>query len=293
MLRLFVVCIYFVTCVCGYSPVAASADSATDQPPVFVEPPKLMLANVYDEPVDLSDYWVSEKFDGVRAYWDGNRFISRQGNLYRAPGWFTEGFPDRPLDGELWMGRGTFAELSGAVRRQTPDDSQWQRIRFMVFDLPGSPVPFDQRLITLQALFAAQPSPYIALVEQFRVSSHEMLEARLQEVVEQGGEGLMLHRGDSLYRAARTDDLLKVKIYRDAEAVVIAHIRGDGKYAGMLGSMVVETPDALRFRLGTGFSDAERANPPPIGSTVTYKYFGKTNDGVPRFASFLRVLPSE
>jgi DNA ligase-1 len=298
MLRLFVYfCIAFCIafCVAHYSPAATSSDStATTAPPrEQVEPPELILANVYEQQVDLQGYWVSEKLDGVRAYWDGDHFISRQGNPYHAPDWFTDSFPERPLDGELWMGRGTFAELSGAVRRQIPDDSQWQRIRFMVFDLPDSPAPFDRRLNILRSLVAAHSSPYLCLVEQFRVSSRKALEARLNAVVTGGGEGLMLHRGDSLYNGGRSDDLLKVKTYLDAEAVVLAHIPGKGKFTGMMGSMVVETADGLRFRLGTGFSDVERANPPPVGSRVTFKYYGKTRRGVPRFASFLRIRPVE
>jgi DNA ligase-1 len=41
--------------------------------------------------------------------------------------------------------------------------------------------------------------------------------------------------------------------------------------------------------LGTGFTDAQRAAPPAIGTWVTYRYRGTTDKGVPRFASFLRV----
>ncbi len=281
----------------GASVERLSVESLSPERPVNVQyqspVPGLLLANVYDDPVDLADYWVSEKLDGVRAYWNGRELISRQGNIYRAPAWFTAGFPKMPLDGELWMGRNTFAELSGAVRRQIPDDAQWRQIRYMVFDLPASELPFNQRLTALSNIVAACPSPYVALVEQFRLADHTALMEKLQQVVERGGEGLMLHRGSSIYQAARTDDLLKVKTYNDAEAVVIAHIPGSGKYAGMLGSLLVETPDSRQFRLGTGFSDAERANPPPVGSVVTFKYFGRTNKGTPRFASFMRVHASE
>lgn len=285
MLRFFL--FFGVLITCGFARAAETeVPTATFAAP---DTPALLLANVYDEDVDLRDYWVSEKLDGVRAYWDGRRLISRGGNIYLAPAWFTEGFPDVPLDGELWMGRGTFAELSGAVRRQTPDENQWRKIRFMAFDLPQSPLAFDGRLTELRRLVAASSSPYLALVEQFKVGSDAELQQHLQQVVEQGGEGLMLHRGASLYLAGRSDDLLKVKTFDDAEAVVVAHLPGSGKYEGMLGSLLVEMPDGRRFRLGTGFSDVERLNPPPIGSTVTYKYFGKTDSGLPRFASFLRI----
>ena len=251
--------------------------------------PPLLLANVYRDDVDLDQYWVSEKLDGVRAWWDGEGLVSRSGNRFSVPPWFIEHFPPVQLDGELWMGRGAFERLSGAVRRQVPDDAQWREIRFMVFDLPSSPATFDRRLQRLREMFEAIESPRIALVEQFRVADQDELMDVLHRVVAGGGEGLMLHRGGSLYTAGRSDDLLKLKVYEDAEAVVVGHLPGKGRLAGMLGALVVETPHGQRFRLGTGFSDEERRAPPPLGATVTYKYYGKTRRGVPRFASFLRL----
>ena len=251
--------------------------------------PPLLLANVYRDDVDLDQYWVSEKLDGVRAWWDGEGLVSRSGNRFNVPSWFVERFPPVQLDGELWMGRGTFERLSGAVRRQVPDDAQWREIRFMVFDLPSSPATFDRRLQRLREMFEAIESPRIALVEQFRVADQDELMDVLHRVVAGGGEGLMLHRGGSLYTAGRSDDLLKLKVYEDAEAVVVGHLPGKGRLAGMLGALVVETPHGQRFRLGTGFSDEERRAPPPLGATVTYRYYGKTRRGVPRFASFLRI----
>lgn len=257
--------------------------------PIAAERPNLLLANLYRSSIELDDYWVSEKLDGVRAYWDGQRLISRQGNVFRAPDWFTRDFPVLPLDGELWMGRGAFAELSGAVRKQQADAEQWRRIRFMVFDLPADDATFDQRLVRLQKTVGRSSSAYLQVVKQFKVAGRAELMSRLQSVVEGGGEGLMLHRGGSHYRGGRSDDLLKLKTYRDAEAVVMAHLPGAGKYRGMMGSLLVEMPSGLRFKIGTGFSDEERQSPPPVGSTITYKYYGLTENGIPRFASFLRV----
>lgn len=258
--------------------------------PLFAaENPAPSLANVYHGDVDLARYWVSEKLDGVRALWDGTALYSRRGNRFNAPPWFVEGFPAERLDGELWMGRGTFETLSGAVRRQTPDDAAWRRIRYMVFDLPRSSAPFDERLRELRHLLADAPSARIRPVEQFRVANEAELMAWLARVVAAGGEGMMLRDGRSLHRAGRSDDLLKLKTYEDAEAVVVAHVPGKGKYAGQMGSLVVETPDGRRFKLGTGFTDAERRDPPPVGATVTYKHTGTTANGIPRFASFLRI----
>jgi len=253
--------------------------------------PAPSLAKTYQGDIDLHGYWVSEKLDGVRALWDGEALYSRRGNRFNAPAWFTKDFPAQTLDGELWMGRGTFESLSGAVRRQIPDDAAWRRIRFMVFDLPELKMPFDDRLKRLQEMLVPASSPHIALVEQFRVSSEAELMTILERVTSEGGEGLMLRDGRSLHKPGRSDDLLKLKTYQDAEAIVVAHLPGKGKYRGMMGSLLVEMPQGHRFKLGTGFTDADRRNPPPIGARVTYKHSGTTAKGIPRFASFMRVRP--
>lgn len=262
-------------------------------PCVYAEPPELALAGVYQKGVALDDYWVSEKLDGVRAYWDGEQFWSRGGNEYRAPDWFTEGFPDVPMDGELWMGRGRFSELSGAVRRLEPVDPSWRQIRFMVFDLPELNRPFSERIQAMAALLKPSPSPFLVMVAQRKATDHDRLMAELDTVVSEGGEGLMLRRGGSLHSVGRSDDLLRVKRYDDAEAVVVAHLAGSGKYEDMLGSVRVRRDDGRQFHIGTGFSDEQRENPPPVGATITYKYYGFTSTGLPRFASFLRVRNDE
>ena len=253
------------------------------------EAPALLLARVYQPGLDLQDYWVSEKYDGVRGYWDGQRLRTRGGEPITPPTWFTAGWPTTALDGELWAGRGQFAQAQSTVRQTNAGDAAWQQMRFMVFDLPAHPGNFDTRLPALQATVAHIRQPWVVAVAQQRVASHKALQALLQRTVRGGGEGLMLHRGASLYRAGRSDDLIKVKTHDDAEARVVAHLPGKGKHAGRLGALLVEMPDGQRFRLGAGFSDAQRAAPPPVGSWVTYRYNGKTTGGLPRFARFLRT----
>jgi len=256
-----------------------------------VAPPALMLAEVYRPGIAVADYWVSEKLDGVRAYWDGARLISRGGHEIRAPAWFTTGFPPEPLDGELWMGRGRFEALSGTVRRLVPVDAAWREVRYLVFDLPGSQAAFGARLVRLRDLVAAAGNPGLGGLEQVRLPDQAALMAMLDVVARAGGEGLMLHRDASVYRGARSPDLLKLKPYQDAEARVIGQVAGKGRFLGMLGALEVQDEDGRRFRIGTGFTDAVRRDPPPLGSLVTFKYRGRTGEGIPRFASFLRVDP--
>ncbi len=251
--------------------------------------PELLLANVYRDGIDLSAYLVSEKFDGVRALWDGHELVSRAGHPIPAPAWFTAGWPKVSLDGELWLARGQFERLSGIVRRETPIDAEWRKVRYLVFELPGAAGSFRQRVERMQALVRTAKVPWLQLIEQKTVVDRAHLQKMLDAVLKAGGEGLMLHRADALYETGRSDTLLKLKPWLDAEAVVIAHLPGKGKYEGQLGALQVRMPDGRTFRLGTGFSDAERRQPPPIGATVTYRYRELTGKGLPRFASFVRI----
>lgn len=251
----------------------------------------LLLAHEADEGIDPAGWLVSEKLDGVRALWDGSRLRFRGGGVVAAPGWFTQSLPARVLDGELWIGRGRFDALSGLVRRASPDDATWRQVRFNVFEMPGGPRRFDERAAALADLARRVDSPQWQAVPQSIVSTREALRRRLDEVVQGGGEGLMLHRADAPYVTGRSRVLLKLKPVQDADAVVIGHAPGRGRLAGRLGALQVRTEAGVVFLLGTGFSDAQRDAPPPPGSTVTYTHRGLTPQGVPRFASFLRVRP--
>ena len=273
-----------------------SSQQAVAQTPTSAAP-ALMLAKVYHPGIDLADYWVSEKYDGVRGYWDGRQLFTRSGERVQAPAWFTAGWPTTPLDGELWAGHGQFGRVSSTVRQQVPDDAAWRRMRFMVFDVPEHGGPFSDRITALNAVVEQLRQPWVVAVTQTRATTHAALQTQMRRVVKAGGEGLMLHRGDSLYTATRNGDLLKVKPHEDAEARVLAHLPGQGKYTGMLGALQVETVTSgngpapgVRFKIGTGLSDAQRLDPPPVGSVVTYRYRGLTAGGVPRFASFVRAL---
>ena len=260
----------------------------------LADAPALLLAGRYRPGIDLRDWWVSEKYDGVRAHWDGRQLRTRGGERIAAPAWFTAGWPALPMDGELWAGRGRFEHAQSAAAREQPDDAQWRALRYMVFDLPAHPGSFDERLAALRAAVSALDHTWVQAVPQRKVAGDAELQALLREVVRGGGEGLMLHRGASLYRAGRGEDLLKLKTHDDAEARVIAHLPGKGKHAGRLGALMVETPEGRRFALGTGFTDAQRADPPPVGSWVTYRFRGlHEGSGLPRFASFLRVRSDE
>jgi DNA ligase-1 len=257
--------------------------------PVIGAPVPVLLARDARPDMDPRGWLVSEKLDGVRALWDGERLRFRSGRAITAPAWFTAALPQVPLDGELWGGRGRFEQLSGTVRREQPSDDAWREVRYQVFDLPEASGPFLRRAALLRHIVRQAAWPALGAVEQFELPDAAALRHRLAAVVREGGEGLMLHRADALRVAGRSDALVKLKPVQDAEAVVEAHEPGQGRHAGRLGALRVRAPDGRRFLLGTGFSDAQRERPPLPGSVVTYTYRGVTESGLPRFASFLRV----
>jgi len=256
--------------------------------------PSVLLAKVYDETkhYDVSKYLVSEKYDGVRAIWTGTQFVTRKGNIINAPTWFTAPLPNIWLDGELWTKRQHFSELSGIVRTKIPNNYDWQTITYKVFDMPDENLPFNTRYKNYNELITSLNSPHISAVAQYSFTNNEQLTGYFKKITKQGGEGVMLHLASAKHSNGRSNALLKLKPYLDAEAVVIAHLPGKGKYQGMLGALRVKTAQEQVFSIGTGFSDEERKNPPAIGSIVTYRFHGLTKNGLPRFASFLRVRES-
>ena len=250
----------------------------------------VLLAKTAPAGIDPAGYLVSEKLDGVRALWDGKVLRFRSGRTIAAPAWFIAKLPKEPLDGELWMGRGQFDAVSGAVRKTKSVDAEWQKVNYMVFELPTGSGSFKDRALALESIVNTADWPQLLAVAQTAVANRATLQAKLDDLVQGGGEGLMLHLASAPLATGRSDALLKLKPLHDAEATVVAYVAGKGKYAGMTGALDVKTSNGQRFNLGTGLSDAQRKSPPAIGSMVTYTYRDLTPSGKPRFASFLRVF---
>lgn len=248
--------------------------------------PPLLLAHKWETDIRIEGWWLSEKLDGVRAYWDGKQFLSRLGNRFFPPDWFIEGFPDHPLDGELWGGRKLFQRTVGIVKRQ--DQSPlWKELLYVVFDSPGHDGTFEERMEHAKA--AVEGLEYARVLEQQICKDEAHLREELKKVEALGGEGLMARKPGSKYEPGRSNTLLKVKTFHDAEARVVGHAPGSGKHKGRLGALVVELADGTRFNVGTGFSDAEREDPAPIGAIITFRYQELSDGGVPRFPSYVGV----
>ncbi|GGB64757.1 DNA ligase [Shewanella inventionis] len=255
--------------------------------------PDIQLASHYDANLEVSDYLVSEKLDGVRGYWTGKQMLTRSGRDIALPISFIKGFPDYPVEGELWLGRGQFEQISALVRREQTLEQEWQSVRFMIFDLPEHPGTFEQRYIAMQKLVKHVDSKHLQAISQLSISDNTALFNQLDRVVDEGGEGLMLHYRQAFYQVGRSQFIVKLKPKYDAEAVVIGYTEGKGKYLGLLGALTVKTPDGVVFNIGSGLTDKQRKVPPAIGATITYQYSGFTQKGTPRFATFLRERPAQ
>ena len=246
----------------------------------------VLLAERWDGVLDPTGWWMSEKLDGVRAYWNGERFISRLGNEFLAPQWFTEGLPRFPLDGELFGGRGQFQQTVSVARRMDAGEA-WRSLAFVIFDAPALDTGFEDRLAHLDDHFGTNPWDHARVLDHRACAGVDDLQAELARIEGLGGEGVMLRQPGSRYVAGRSTTLLKVKSFFDTEARVIGHQAGQGRHKGRLGALELELPDGTKFKAGTGLSDKDRDSPPDVGEIVIVRYQELTNAGVPRFPIYV------
>lgn len=258
---------------------AASVDSI---------PISVPLAHSYHQEINVDEYWKSEKLDGVRAVWTGKKLVTRNGNPINAPDWFIEPLPEYPLEGELWAGRGKFHLVQQTVLDSTPNDKAWRMIDYMLFDMPNAAGSYQKRYYNVVYFTRESKRDHIKYIEHTPIKGEEELFSYLDGIDGAKGEGVMLRKITSRYQAGRSNDLLKLKKYRDAEATVVGYRVGKGKYHGLMGALLVELESGLQFYIGSGFSDRQRKEPPELGTTITFRYNGYTQNGVPKFARFVR-----
>jgi DNA ligase-1 len=247
----------------------------------------LMLLKTYEDQ-NISGYLMSEKLDGVRAYWDGKTLYSRGGYAFAYPDWFVEKFPDFPLDGELWSKRGEFEKIQSITSKLLSHEG-WSELGFHVFDVPEANGGLAQRLSVLEQFIKTNNPKYLHLIPQHVCKDKPHAQRFHDEVAKLGGEGIVLRNPNAPYEGFRTTNALKLKAHQDAECTVIAHHEGQGKYENMLGAFTCKDDLGREFRIGSGLSDEDRRNPPPIGSIITYKYNGLTVNNLPRFPVYLHV----
>jgi DNA ligase-1 len=253
-----------------------------------VEKLPVLLAHVWTEEHDPTGWWMSEKLDGVRAYWDGKQFLSRNNNIYYAPEWFSAGLPSHPLDGELWVARKKFDFTNGLVRQQSKSND-WKQVCYRIFDAPEAKGTFEERLQFLKESISSWKAVYAAIHEHCICTGVDHLITELERVTQLGGEGLMLRKPGSSYERTRSTTLLKVKTFLDAEAIVLGYEAGAGRHKGRVGALLARFGNGKEFKVGTGLKDREREKPPAIGSVINVKYQELTKDGIPRFPVFVGI----
>jgi len=230
---------------------------------------------------------MSEKLDGIRGYWDGHALYTKSGKKLSPPTTFTKNFPPFALDGELWSKRQDFEAIQSKVLKH---DSQWEGISYNIFEVPNAEGDFFTRLSKVKRWFKEHPSSHIRIILQRTCKDTTHLNDYLDKVISKGGEGVMVKNPTLNYIAGRTTAILKVKKAQDMEGKVITiNYQSDGRH---LKSLTLQLDNGVIYKLGNGFSDIERNNPLPVGSVVTFKYYGFTKLGKPKFASFIRVRKS-
>ncbi|KND01754.1 uncharacterized protein SPPG_03547 [Spizellomyces punctatus DAOM BR117] len=256
--------------------------------------PALLLATKWNEKHDPTGWWISEKYDGVRAYWDSKaqKMVSRLGNVFGVPEWFTRDLPkDMDLDGELWGGYGAFSRTVSVVKTLKQNQMTlptWSCLTYQIFDTPTKD-PFETRLVLLKKYMANIHARHLCLVDYRQCTSREDLREELERVERRGGEGIMLRRAGSLYIGKRDASLRKLKKGLDAECVVVGYEEGKGRNEGVVGSLKCRLENDKVFWLGSGLTDEDRKCPPPIGSVVTFRFMEWTKEGIPRHPSFVGV----
>lgn len=303
----------------------------------------LMLAQTY-KGQKIDGWYMSEKMDGMRAWWDGgvsrgkdSRSLpwannakssgistglwSRYGNIIYAPSAWLGRLPPIPLDGELWMGRGSFQETMSVCRSHVPDD-RWNHVKYCVFDSPSYDAVFTSGRINgvnckleiklddcldaigrvhhaarnfesvIELFDSMQWSDVACPVTQYKARDWDTVTEYCDLILSLRGEGVMVRHPGSYWCPNRSSLLLKVKPYQDAEGFIVGWEPGNGKYEGMLGALLIQW-GKVQFAL-SGFTDAERAlnaDGPScfkLGEAVTFKYRELTDSGVPKEARYYR-----
>ena len=260
----------------------------------------LRLSEYKDQ--NVSGWLASEKLDGVRAYWDGENLLSRQGKKLNAPLSFTKNFPKFALDGELYAKELKFEEIQATVMDKVPDEKAWSRLKFHIFDVPEASGGLLARLETLAKFLKNEPNQNLIIIKQIKMRDNAQFLKFSEDIIAKGGEGAVVREPNAPYERKRSKNALKFKKFKDAECEVVSINKGNGKYANLTGSLTCkalggkqgeekagEPKSGTIFKIGSGLSDEKRKNPPEIGSIITYKFQNLTANGKPRFPIFLRV----
>lgn len=274
---------YFVKTIAGFFLLFSPAFA---NPPTTLKP-DLFLLTTYNKQ-EFTGWIMSEKYDGIRGFWDGKQLFSRGGQVINAPKWFTRHYPPFAIDGELWTKRNDFENISSIVRTQVPDN-RWHQITHQIFEVPNQSGGLLDRLTILQTYLSQHPTTPIHIIKQTSIKQKSEVKYFLHQVISQGGEGVVVRNPNTPYQTGRLKSALKVKPYFDTECLVIEILTGKGKYRDKMGSLLCTTNTKKQVKIGSGFTDRQRQNPPKIGDKITFKYYGFTKKGSFKYPVFLRI----
>lgn len=243
---------------------------------------------IYTNKANIQGWYMSEKLDGIRAYWDGKELKTKNGNKIFVPKGFLTNFPTFKLDGELWTKRSDFENIQSIILDKIPSKN-WDKITYNIFEVPNSKGDFLQRLKKAKIWFEKHPNKYIRFIKQIKCKDKNHLNNFLEKLVNQKAEGVIIKNAKLPYFGNRSNNILKVKKFFDMEGEIIQINKKDNR----MKSLLIKLKNGITFNLGGGFSKNQRLNPPKIGQIVTFKYYGFTKYQKPKFASFLRVRKKE
>ena len=169
-----------------------------------------MTATLWEDDADPSGWLMSEKYDGVRLFWDGSAFFTRQGRKITLPQSITAQMPRFPLDGELWTKYGLYQEA--VLLCKSSEHENWKNAVFWVFDTIRNEGYQDRVHFLQQQQF---PS-FIKLVNYVHCKGKEHLKEFFNSIVAKGGEGVVLREPNSLYKGGRSSSLKKYKVKRSS-----------------------------------------------------------------------------
>lgn len=288
---------------------------------IYAKDSNIMLLKNFDYKFvndnNIKEFLVSEKLDGVRAIWNGKELKTRNGNIINAPKCFTNNFPNFSLDGELWSKRNDFSNISSIVKKLDSACESWKEIKYYVFDVPPKDNQncnnlenklcfLEHRLQILQD-YLKNKNTTIRIIKQEKLDSIKSLESKLQQITRQNGEGLVIRKNFAPYESGRSNNAFKLKMTQDSECKVKGYTKGKGKFEGKMGAIICtqslesfnpiihplmtkdNKKEMIEFKIGSGFNDKMRENPPKIDSIITYKFQGFSKNGLPKFPVFLRI----
>lgn len=260
-----------ILCIIGYS---------------FLFSLELQKPKIYTEKSEVRNWVMSEKLDGIRAYWNTKELLTRKGNKIYAPKWFIKSLPNFELDGELWTKRDDFENIQSIVMDKKPS-KKWKEITYNIFEVPNQKGDFLSRLKVAKKYIEKENLKHLKIIKQIKIKDKTHLKKYKNEIISKKGEGVIVKNPFLEYFQGRSSNILKVKNFSDMEGEVI-EINISQK-TGVLKSLRVKLKNGIIFNLGGGFTKKQRKSPPKISSIVSFKYYGFTKYGKPKFASFLRV----